>query len=218
MKLSRDNNIGLMTQAGSKGSSINISQITACVGQQNVEGKRIGFGFQDRSLPHFRRWDVGPEPCGFVRNSYIDGAFVFYLTSIRLYEPIVTTGIEIGSQALGPQLVAKVGVTAGANTYPITLPAKATGTLVARLESKANTAWKSVATVIAGPLANQRVVLGSVLKSEWQGNTPYAFSADLAPFGNVNSYANVADPPNTVLLNVSNCASAANVYVHLTSV
>jgi DNA-directed RNA polymerase II subunit RPB1 len=25
----------------------------ACVGQQNVEGKRIPFGFQGRTLPHF---------------------------------------------------------------------------------------------------------------------------------------------------------------------
>lgn len=27
----------------------------ACVGQQNVEGKRIPFGFQDRTLPHFTK-------------------------------------------------------------------------------------------------------------------------------------------------------------------
>ena len=31
----------------------------ACVGQQNVEGKRIPFGFQDRTLPHFTK--VGPS-------------------------------------------------------------------------------------------------------------------------------------------------------------
>ena len=27
----------------------------ACVGQQNVEGKRIPFGFSDRTLPHFTK-------------------------------------------------------------------------------------------------------------------------------------------------------------------
>jgi len=26
-----------------------------CVGQQNVEGKRIPFGFQQRTLPHFTK-------------------------------------------------------------------------------------------------------------------------------------------------------------------
>jgi DNA-directed RNA polymerase II subunit RPB1 len=35
-----------MATAGSKGSFINISQILACVGQQNVEGQRIPYGFK----------------------------------------------------------------------------------------------------------------------------------------------------------------------------
>ena len=39
----------------SQGSFINISQMIACVGQQNVEGKRIPFGFSDRTLPHFTK-------------------------------------------------------------------------------------------------------------------------------------------------------------------
>ena len=41
-----------MVNAGSKGSFINVSQIIACVGQQNVEGKRITYGFRERTLPH----------------------------------------------------------------------------------------------------------------------------------------------------------------------
>lgn len=45
----------------------------ACVGQQNVEGKRIPFGFQGRSLPHFTKDDYGPESRGFVENSYLRG-------------------------------------------------------------------------------------------------------------------------------------------------
>jgi DNA-directed RNA polymerase II subunit RPB1 len=40
---------------GSKGSFINISQMIACVGQQNVEGKRIPYGFLNRTLPHFTK-------------------------------------------------------------------------------------------------------------------------------------------------------------------
>lgn len=49
------NNVLRMVTAGSKGSFINISQMIACVGQQNVEGKRIPFGFVDRTLPHFTK-------------------------------------------------------------------------------------------------------------------------------------------------------------------
>merc|ERR1719487_1106823 len=71
--LDERNNIVSMVNAGSKGSPINIAQIIACVGQQNVEGKRIGCGFRDRTLPHFTKDDYGPEARGFVENSYLAG-------------------------------------------------------------------------------------------------------------------------------------------------
>lgn len=41
--------------------------------QQNVEGKRIPFGFRKRTLPHFIKDDYGPESRGFVENSYLAG-------------------------------------------------------------------------------------------------------------------------------------------------
>ncbi|SBS84689.1 DNA-directed RNA polymerase II subunit RPB1, putative [Plasmodium malariae] len=71
--LDERNNIFSMVTSGSKGSIINISQIISCVGQQNVEGKRIPFGFNHRSLPHFIKFDYGPESRGFVSNSYLSG-------------------------------------------------------------------------------------------------------------------------------------------------
>jgi DNA-directed RNA polymerase II subunit RPB1 len=40
------NRIYCMVAAGSKGSNLNITQIMAIVGQTNVEGKRIPFGFK----------------------------------------------------------------------------------------------------------------------------------------------------------------------------
>lgn len=39
--LKMSNNINQMVSAGSKGNDINLCQIIACVGQQNVTGKRI---------------------------------------------------------------------------------------------------------------------------------------------------------------------------------
>jgi DNA-directed RNA polymerase II subunit RPB1 len=71
--LNWNNNIIKMVTSGSKGSFINISQMMACVGQQNVEGKRIPFGFVGRTLPHFAKDDYGPESRGFVENSYLRG-------------------------------------------------------------------------------------------------------------------------------------------------
>ena len=62
-----------MVVAGSKGSFINISQMSVCVGQQSVEGRHIPFGFHHRSLPHFTKDDFSPEARGFVENSYLRG-------------------------------------------------------------------------------------------------------------------------------------------------
>lgn len=67
------NNFKTMVTAGSKGSDLNISQIMACVGQQNVDGQRIPFGFSQRTLPHFTKDDYGQESRGFVSNSYRQG-------------------------------------------------------------------------------------------------------------------------------------------------
>ena len=46
--ISEFNNFKQMVVAGSKGSKINISQVIAVVGQQNVSGKRIPFHFDHR--------------------------------------------------------------------------------------------------------------------------------------------------------------------------
>lgn len=94
--LSRSNNINTMVNAGSKGSSVNISQIIGCVAQQNVEGKRIPFGFRKRSLPHFTKNDYGVESRGFVENSYLRGLtpqeFFFHTMGGR--EGIIDTAVK----------------------------------------------------------------------------------------------------------------------------
>ena len=85
-----------MVIAGSKGSNLNISQIMACVGQQNVEGKRIPFGFGQRTLPHFSKDDLGPASKGFVKNSYLTGLtpqeFFFHAMGGR--EGLIDTAVK----------------------------------------------------------------------------------------------------------------------------
>ena len=54
-ELARTNAPLIMATSGSKGSFINVSQMAACVGQQILSNKRIPDGFQDRSLPHFKK-------------------------------------------------------------------------------------------------------------------------------------------------------------------
>ena len=72
--LSEHNRFIIMaTRASSKGSSLNIAQMVSCLGQQNVDGKRIPYGYDDRTLPHFARYDDSPAARGFVRSSFING-------------------------------------------------------------------------------------------------------------------------------------------------
>jgi len=71
--LAKDNRFVVMFNAGSKGSELNIQQMTACLGQQNVDGKRIGYGFDGRTLPHYSKYDDSAISRGFVQSSYING-------------------------------------------------------------------------------------------------------------------------------------------------
>ncbi|KAL2757052.1 hypothetical protein ACRALDRAFT_1093047 [Sodiomyces alcalophilus JCM 7366] len=90
------NNAVTMASSGSKGSSINISQMSALVGQQIVEGKRIPFGFKYRTLPHFTKDDYSPEARGFVENSYLRGLtpteFFFHAMAGR--EGLIDTAVK----------------------------------------------------------------------------------------------------------------------------
>ena len=94
--LSAENRMTAMVRAGSKGGPINIAQMIACVGQQNIEGKRIPYGFEDRTLPHFKKYDDGAEARGFIENSFIGGLtpteFFFHAMSGR--EGLIDTAVK----------------------------------------------------------------------------------------------------------------------------
>lgn len=61
-----DNSLNCMVVSGSKGSYVNIAQITGIIGQQNVDGKRIPKNFGHRTLPHYYSDD----------NMYLSSTFV----------------------------------------------------------------------------------------------------------------------------------------------
>ncbi|KAK0249490.1 DNA-directed RNA polymerase II core subunit rpo21 [Friedmanniomyces endolithicus] len=90
------NNVGVMVQSGSKGSSTNVSQMTGAVGQQSLEGKRLPFGFKYRTLPHFPKDDYSPASRGFVENSYLRGLtpqeFFFHAMGGR--EGLIDTAVK----------------------------------------------------------------------------------------------------------------------------
>jgi len=71
--LDASNRFVKIVKSGSKGSMLNISQMISCLGQQSIDGKRVPYGFDNRTLPHFSKYDDSPEARGFVKNSYISG-------------------------------------------------------------------------------------------------------------------------------------------------
>ena len=94
--LDPNNRMTNMVSAGSKGKSINIAQMIACLGQQNIDGKRIPNGYNDRTLPHFSKYDVSPNAKGFVENSFIKGLspeeFFFHAMGGR--EGLIDTAVK----------------------------------------------------------------------------------------------------------------------------
>jgi intein/homing endonuclease len=62
----------------------------------NVDGKRVAYGFDDRTLPHFQKYDDGPESRGFVENSFITGLspqeFFFHAMGGR--EGLIDTAVK----------------------------------------------------------------------------------------------------------------------------
>jgi DNA-directed RNA polymerase subunit A' len=86
----------VMTRTGARGSSLNIGQMAACVGQQSVRGKRILRGYADRALPHFPEHDPSPRARGFVYNSYQTGldAIEFFFHAMGGREGLVDTAVR----------------------------------------------------------------------------------------------------------------------------
>ena len=85
-----------MINSGSKGKLTNIAQMIACLGQQNVDGKRIPYGFEGRTLPHYYKYDDSSEARGFVENSFISGQtpqeFFFHAMGGR--EGLIDTAVK----------------------------------------------------------------------------------------------------------------------------
>jgi len=94
--LSKDNRMVQMVKSGAKGGDLNITQMMALLGQQFVAGRRIQYTLQDRTLPHFSRFDDSMESRGFVENSFINGIrpaeFFFHAMGGR--EGLIDTAVK----------------------------------------------------------------------------------------------------------------------------
>jgi DNA-directed RNA polymerase subunit A' len=86
----------IMAESGAVGSYLNISQMSACAGQQALRGKRIEKGYKGRTLSHFKSGDLSPAAHGFVRNGFKHGLnpFEFFFHAILGRDSLMDTALR----------------------------------------------------------------------------------------------------------------------------
>ncbi|MBI4399886.1 DNA-directed RNA polymerase subunit A' [Candidatus Micrarchaeota archaeon] len=86
----------IMATIGARGSLLNAIQMSGLVAQQAVRGKRISRGYRNRTLPHFRKGDLGAEARGFVISSFRQGLtpVEYFFHSMGGRESLVNTAIR----------------------------------------------------------------------------------------------------------------------------
>ena len=94
--LGLNNSAVIMAKSGARGSMLNLSQMSGCVGQQAVRGERIHRGYQYRTLPHFKKGDLGARAKGFVASSYKTGLSPteYFFHSMGGREGLVDTAVR----------------------------------------------------------------------------------------------------------------------------
>ncbi|MEF8879638.1 MAG: DNA-directed RNA polymerase subunit A' [Candidatus Thermoplasmatota archaeon] len=94
--LGLDNSGVIMAKSGARGSMLNLSQMSGCIGQQAVRGERIHRGYAYRTLPHFKKGDLGAEAKGFVASNYKTGLnpTEYFFHSMGGREGLVDTAVR----------------------------------------------------------------------------------------------------------------------------
>ena len=67
------NNMQVMTVSGAKGSSVNVSQISCLLGQQELEGKRVPTMVSGKTLPSFQAFDTAARAGGYITGRFLTG-------------------------------------------------------------------------------------------------------------------------------------------------
>src|ERR671939_191447 len=86
----------IMASTGARGSTLNIGQLPAALGQQSIRGKRIQKGYHNRALSHFEPNETSPDAKGFVKSNYRDGLspLEFFFHAMGGREGLVDTAVR----------------------------------------------------------------------------------------------------------------------------
>ena len=69
----KNNPVNHMIMSGGGGNILNITQIACCVGQQDLDSKRIDIGYDNRTLSFFKKGELTPNSRGFINGSFMGG-------------------------------------------------------------------------------------------------------------------------------------------------
>jgi len=97
-RIAGENSAVAMAKTGARGSLLNLTQMSGCVGQQAVRGARIKRGYFNRTLSHFKKNDLSAEAEGFVRSNFKRGLrpTEYFFHSMGGREGLVDTAIRTG--------------------------------------------------------------------------------------------------------------------------
>ena len=94
--VSEINSTMIMAKSGAKGNLLNLSMMSACVGQQALRGKRIEKGYNQRTLAIFKKNDLGPNAHGFIKNGYKSGLnpYEFFFAAMTGRDSLMDTALR----------------------------------------------------------------------------------------------------------------------------
>ncbi len=90
------NNAVVMARTGARASMLSLTQMAGALGQQAIRGERPTRGFEERTLSHFKKGELGAGSRGFVKSSYKDGLdpTEYFFHSMGGREGLVDTAVR----------------------------------------------------------------------------------------------------------------------------
>ncbi len=95
-KFPKTNPVSHMIQSGGGGNMLQVTQMACCVGQQSLGGRRIDFGYNNRTLSFFEKGDLSPKARGFIHSSFIRGLRPdeFFFQSVTGRDSLMDTALR----------------------------------------------------------------------------------------------------------------------------
>ncbi len=86
----------IMASSKAKGNILNLVQMSACVGQQALNGQRIKKGYSGRTLSLFNRGDLSAKARGFVRKGFKSGLepYEFFFHAMTGRDALMDTALR----------------------------------------------------------------------------------------------------------------------------